>query len=331
MSADTRINTSSLASIKLLVKDDFDRLNALIKAKLYTEVPLVEDMSHYIVESGGKRIRPLLALLAAKALGYTGDQHILLAAIVELIHTATLVHDDIVDQADDRRGRETANRVWGNDYAVLVGDFLYSRSFQLMVELQRLSVMDIFASTTNKISEGEVMQLANCGKLTLTEKDYYQTIYYKTAKLFEATAQLAAVIQDAPQHHYDALSTFGKEFGLAYQLTDDALDYDGHSDITGKKIGQDLGEGKLTLPLIYALEHGNQTQQAIIKHAIQHKQQNNLQDIQQIIHATRAIAYTKHAAKTAVNNAITALDNIPDSEYRDGMMDLAQFLSERSQ
>lgn len=329
--SETAIHTASLAGIRDLIQDDFDRLNRLIREKLYTEVPLVEDMSHYIVESGGKRIRPLLALLAAKSLGYQGDQHILLAAIVELIHTATLVHDDIVDQADHRRGRQTANLVWGNDYAVLVGDFLYSRAFQLMVELKRFEVMEIFASTTNKISEGEVLQLLNCSNLAITQKQYYQTIYYKTAKLFEATAQLAALIQDAPAHHYQALSVFGKEFGMAYQLTDDALDYDGDSELTGKKIGQDLSEGKLTLPLIYALEHGNQTQQAIIKTAIEHKQQANLSDIQTVIHETHAIAYTKNAAKKAVSNAIETLIDLPNSQYRDGLIDLAQFLIERSQ
>lgn len=329
--SDTAIQSPSLASVKTLVQDDFNRLNALIRAKLYTDVPLVEDMSHYIVESGGKRIRPLLAILAAKALGYEGDQHILLAAIVEFIHTATLLHDDVVDRADHRRGKQTANLVWGNDYAVLVGDFLYSRAFQMMVELGRLSVMEIFASTTNKISEGEVLQLINCGNLAITEKDYYQTIYYKTAKLFEATTQLAAVIQDAPRHHQDALATFGKEFGIAYQLTDDALDYEGDTDITGKKIGQDLSEGKLTLPLIYALECGNEKQQTIIKTAIENKQQDNLHEIQQVIHDTRAIIYTKNAAKIAVRNAVDALVDLPDSKYCDGLITLTQLLIERAQ
>ncbi len=327
---ETALEPISLDSIKALIRSDFDQLNALIKEKLYTDVPLVEDMSHYIVESGGKRIRPLLALLAAKALGYEGDQHILLAAIVEFIHTATLLHDDVVDQADHRRGRQTANLVWGNDYAVLVGDFLYSRAFQMMVELKRLSVMEIFASTTNKISEGEVLQLINCGNLAITEKDYYQTIYYKTAKLFEATTQLAGIIQDAPRQHCEALAVFGKEFGIAYQLTDDALDYEGDTELTGKKIGQDLSEGKLTLPLIYALERGNEQQQAIIRAAIENKQQDNLHEIQKVIYDTHAIAYTKNAAKTAVRNAIDALIDLPDSEYCDGLINLARFLIERA-
>lgn len=328
---DTAIQIPSLASIQALTKGDFDRLNILIKAKLYTDVPLVEDVSHYIIESGGKRIRPLLALLAAKALGYDGDHHVLLAAIVEFIHTATLLHDDIIDQANHRRGKETANLLWGNSYAVLVGDFLYSRAFQMMVELQNLTVMDIFASTTNKISEGEVLQLMNCGNLNVTEADYHQTIYYKTAKLFEATTLLAAVIQDAPDHHREALTTFGREFGIAYQLTDDALDYDGNADLTGKKIGQDLSEGKLTLPLIYALDRGNEKQQALIKAAVQNRQQDNLHDIQQVIHDTRAIAYTKNAAKIAVQNAIDALIDLPDSEYCDGLIHLSRFLIERGQ
>mgnify|MGYP000070696122 FL=1 len=323
------ISINPLEAIRTLIKPDFDALNALIQKQLYTDVPLVEDMSHYIVNSGGKRIRPMMALLAAKTLGYPGDQHILLAAIVEFIHTATLLHDDVVDQAEQRRGKKTANAVWNNGSAVLVGDFLYSRAFQMMVELGTLDVMDIFATTTNKISEGEVLQLMNCGNLALTEKEYFQTIYYKTAKLFEATTQLTAVVHQAPAAHIEAMATYGKQFGIAYQLTDDALDYEGDSDHTGKNIGQDLSEGKLTLPLIYALEQGTLAQQALIKTAIQNKSLEHLNQIQAAIQETHAITYTRTAAHTAVQTACDALENLPPSNYRQAMKNLALFLIER--
>lgn len=326
----TTTATNPLEAIRTLIKPDIETLNALIKKQLYTDVPLVEDMSQYIVNSGGKRIRPMLALLSARALGYTGDQQFLLAAIVEFIHTATLLHDDVVDQADQRRGKKTANDVWSNGSAVLVGDFLYSRAFQMMVELGVLDVMDVFATTTNKISEGEVLQLMNCGNLALTEAEYFKTIYYKTAKLFEATTQLTAIIHKAPTTHIDAMAIYGKQLGIAYQLTDDALDYNGDSQNTGKTIGQDLSEGKLTLPLIYALERGNAKQQALIKTAIQNKGHNNLSDIQAAIHETKAIIYTKNAAKTAVKTACDALNILPPSEHREAMKNLALFLTERT-
>lgn len=320
---------SPIESIRAIVGKEFAALNQLIKQKLYTEVPLVEDMSHYIVDSGGKRIRPMLALLAAKAMGFTGDKHILLAAIIEFIHTATLLHDDIVDNAEQRRGHTTANVLWSNSSAVLVGDFIYSRAFQMMVELSSLKVMEIFSYTTNKISEGEVLQLMNCGNTEITREAYFTTIYYKTAKLFEATTCLTALIYNADEKSVQAMTEFGKQFGMAYQLTDDALDYAGNSTQTGKNIGQDLSEGKLTLPLIYALEQGNQTQKASIKQAITEKGHSNLEAIIETIRATDAIAYTQQQAQLAVNQACHALSALPASPARDAMHDLSQLLLQR--
>ena len=330
MNNESSIATSPLEQVRAVVADEFVALNKIIKEQLYTEVELVEDMSHYIVNAGGKRIRPMLALLAAKAMGYSGSEHILLAAIIEFIHTATLLHDDIVDNAEQRRGQQTANVVWSNGSAVLVGDFLYSRAFQMMVQLRSLEVMDTFASTTNKISEGEVLQLVNCGDVNISEADYFKTIYYKTAKLFEATTHLTAVIYKAEPKWIDAMTTFGKQFGMAYQLTDDALDYEGNSEQTGKTIGQDLSEGKLTLPLIYALAHGKQSQQTLIKSAIENRGHDNLHAILETIHDTNAISYTKQQAQHAIDQACEALQQLPTSAAQYAMQQLTTFLLQRN-
>lgn len=329
MITDTLI-TSPLASIRELMADDITALNQLISKQLYTEVALVNDMSQYIINSGGKRIRPLLALLSARAVATQNEDHTLLAAIIEFIHTATLLHDDVVDSAKIRRGLKAANLVWGNSTAVLVGDFLYSRAFQMMVKLKNMTVMDVLAHTTNKISEGEVLQLSNLGKLALTETDYHQTIYYKTAKLFEAATQLAAIVAGCNDNHITALQIYGKHFGMAYQLTDDALDYEGDSKTTGKNIGQDLSEGKLTLPIIVALANGDNKQQRLIEKAIQTRHTRYLNSVKQAIKDTHAIAYTKQAAKKEVDLALAALSVLPNSPYKQALNELAVFLIERA-
>ena len=302
----------------------------LIRQKLHSEVVLINQLSHYIINSGGKRLRPVLLLLSARACGYKGEEHIQAATIIEFIHTATLLHDDVVDASDLRRGRETANAIWGNEASVLVGDFLYSRSFQMMVSMERMQVMQILADTTNTIAEGEVMQLLNCNDPDTTEARYMDVIQSKTAKLFEAAAELGAVLADRPIEQQQALAGYGMHLGTAFQLIDDMLDYKATSDDLGKNIGDDLAEGKPTLPLIYAMRHGSETQAAVIRSAIEQGGRDRIDIVIEAIESTGAIAYTAHLAGQQAEQAIKKLAKLPESRYKDALIGLAEFSVNRS-
>lgn len=320
----------SLDSIKQAVTAELSAVDATIRARLASDVVLVNQVAEYIIHSGGKRVRPLVAALAGRACGASGDRLANTAAIVEFIHTATLLHDDVVDGSELRRGRDTANAVWGNEASVLVGDYLYSRAFEMMVDLHSMPVMAIMASATNKIAEGEVLQLMNAHDPDTTEARYFEVIYRKTAKLFEAGAQIAAIVAGAPANQEQALARYGKHLGTAFQLVDDVLDYRASADELGKNLGDDLAEGKPTLPLIHALKHGNAQQQALIRHAIEHGGLDVINEITQIIESTGGLEYTARLARRETDLAIAALEELPDSAYRQALRDLAEFAVSRS-
>ena len=322
-SAQTRL--PSIDEIYALVGQDFDLVNQLIKRRLHSDVALINQLSNYIIYSGGKRLRPVLVLLSAHALGYTGQQHINLAAIVEFIHTATLLHDDVVDASEKRRGNDTANAIWGNEAAVLVGDFLYSRAFQMMVDARSMRIMEILSDATNTIAEGEVLQLLNCNDPDTTEERYLDVIHCKTAKLFEAAAQLGAVINNANPEQEIAMAKYGMYLGTAFQLVDDVLDYSASSEEIGKNVGDDLAEGKPTLPLIRAMRNGNETQTKIIRSAIEQGGRNNIKEVLAAIATTDAIAYTANKARDEADKAIRMLEKIPPSPYRDALTAMAEF------
>jgi octaprenyl-diphosphate synthase len=319
-----------LDTIRSLVGDDMDAVNALITRRLGSDVVLVNQLGQYIVHSGGKRLRPLLALLAAKACDYRGNRHIDLAAVIEFIHTATLLHDDVVDSSQMRRGNETANAIWGNEASVLVGDFLYSRSFQMMVEVGSMRVMEILADTTNTIAEGEVMQLLNCHDPDTTEERYREVIRCKTARLFEAAAQLGAVLGERPPAEEQAMARYGLHLGIAFQLVDDMLDYSASAADLGKNIGDDLAEGKPTLPLIYVMRHGTPSQVQVVREAIANGGLENIEGVQQAIESTGAIAYTSRSAQEEAQKASEALGVFPESPYIDALRGLAQFSVSRT-
>jgi len=314
-----------------LVARDMNAVNELIENRLQSEVVLINQLSHYIINSGGKRLRPILVLLSAGAFGYhAGNHHHHLAAIVEFIHTATLLHDDVVDESAKRRGKDTANAIWGNSAAVLVGDFLYSRAFQMMVEIQSMRVMDILANATNTIAEGEVLQLLNCNDPQTTEQRYMDVIHFKTAKLFEAAAQLGAVICNAPKELENDMATYGMHLGTAFQLVDDVLDYSASSETIGKNIGDDLAEGKPTLPLIRAMSVADTPHAEIIRQAIVNGGRDNIQEVMKAIESTDAIEYTARKAREEADLALGALQNIPKSEYKEALINLAEFSVNRS-
>ena len=315
--------------IKALAHDDMRAVDALIRRSLQSDVTLVSQVSEYIVTSGGKRLRPLIVLLAARALGYSGNYQVHGAAIVEFIHTATLLHDDVVDSSDRRRGRDTANTVFGNQASVLVGDFLYSRAFQMMVEIGRMRVMEILADATNTIAAGEVMQLMNVHDPDVTEADYRKVIYRKTARLFEAGAQIAAVLADRDPGDEAAMVCYGQNLGTAFQLIDDALDYSASPEELGKNLGDDLAEGKPTLPLIYAMEKGSASEKQLLRNAIEQGGIDKLDDIQAIIQTTGALDYTTARAREAADLAVSALADIPESDYKQAMIAIADFAVKR--
>jgi len=315
--------------VAALVSDDIEAVDRLIIKSLDSDVALVSKVSEYIVMSGGKRLRPLIVLLAARALAYEGDQHISAAAIIEFIHTATLLHDDVVDSSERRRGKFSANTVFGNQASVLVGDFLYSRSFQMMVDIGDMRIMHILADATNTIAAGEVMQLMNVHDPDTSEEDYQQVIYRKTAKLFEAGAQIAAVLANRDPGDEASMIRYGQDLGTAFQLIDDALDYNASADELGKNLGDDLAEGKATLPLIHAMRVGNEAQRELIRAAILEGGLGQMDQIQEIIHSTGALEYTIRKARDAANSAIARLDDIPDSEYRQALMSLARLAIQR--
>ena len=319
----------SLAGVQQLSQADMQRVDALIRESLASDVELVSQVAAYIVTSGGKRLRPLLVLLAAQALGYEGDKHIQAAAIIEFIHTATLLHDDVVDGSDRRRGKETANRVFGNQASVLVGDFLYSRSFQMMVKIGEMPVMDILAEATNTIAAGEVMQLMNVHDPDTTEESYRQVIYRKTAKLFEAGARIAALLAGQNQDTQENMACYGRELGVAFQLVDDSLDFDASPEEMGKNLGDDLAEGKPTLPLIYAMRQGSAAEQSLIREAIEHGGLSRMDEIQAAIESTGALQYTARRAEEAADKAIAALAGLPESEHKQALITIAEYAINR--
>ncbi len=318
-----------LQSIRKLVGDDWNGVNRAIQHELKSDVALVNSVAHYIICSGGKRLRPLLVLLSARACGYTGERHILAAAIIEFIHTATLLHDDVVDDSDLRRGQDTANSVFGNEASVLVGDFLYSRAFQLMVQVGQMRVMEELADATNTIAEGEVLQLMNCNNPDTTESMYMDVIFRKTARLFQAGVLIGAILADQTRVVENAFIEYGKQLGLAFQLVDDALDYDTNNQQLGKNIGDDLAEGKPTLPLIHALQRGSPAEQRVIRKAIEQGGLTEIDAIMAAIETTGALAYTVARARTACQQAIEALRKVPDSAYKTALIQLAEFAAER--
>lgn len=310
---------------------DMRAVNTLIRESLASDVALVSQVSEYIIMSGGKRLRPLIVLLAARALGYTGDQHIRAATIIEFIHTATLLHDDVVDSSKRRRGQESANTVFGNQASVLVGDFLYSRAFQMMVDIDSMRIMQILADATNTIAAGEVMQLMNMHDPDTSEDAYRQVIYRKTARLFEAGAQIAAVLAEQEQSVEDRMISYGQNLGCAFQLVDDALDFNASAEELGKNIGDDLAEGKATLPLIRAMQQASESDVAIIREAILEGGLDQLDKITSIIESTGALQYTSARAQEAAAEAIAALSDVPESDYKQALIALAEFsVSRRS-
>ncbi|MBS0307218.1 MAG: polyprenyl synthetase family protein [Proteobacteria bacterium] len=298
------------------------RVDVLIRERLASDVALIEQISAYIIGAGGKRIRPRLVLLFSEALGFDGDERHELAAIVEFIHTATLLHDDVVDESALRRGRATANAVFGNAASVLVGDFLYSRAFQMMVSVNRMRVLEVLADATNVIAEGEVLQLLNMHDPDVSVESYLRVIRYKTAKLFEASARLGAVLGGADAPLEEACAEFGRSLGTAFQLVDDLLDYDGHADELGKNIGDDLREGKPTLPLLLAMERAGDADRQLIRQAIEHGQLERLPEILGIVRRSGALDATRQAAESEAAKARALLDALPPSRARDALLDL---------
>jgi len=317
-------------TIRALIAADMDQVNVLIERRLTSEVTLINQLAHYIINSGGKRLRPALVLLSAGVFAYRGDKHLELAAIIEFIHTATLLHDDVVDASALRRGRETANQRWGNEASVLVGDFLYSRAFQMMVEVGSMPVMKVLADATNTIAKGEVQQLINQHNADTSQTSYLEVINNKTAKLFEAAAQLGAIINGAAREQEVALATYGKHLGTAYQLVDDVLDYSAETAELGKNIGDDLAEGKPTLPLLYAMWHGSPAQSELIRNAIVHGGNKEIDKIKDALDVTGAIDYTARLAQEEARLAMEALTGLPASSYLDALYGLASFAVERA-
>ncbi len=319
-----------MQSFHQAVADDFNAVNQLILSQVHSDVGLVEDIGNYLIEAGGKRLRPLLVLLVANALGYKDSKHHDLAAIIEFIHSATLLHDDVVDLSDLRRGRPTANAKWGNAPSVLVGDFLYSRAFQMMVAIGDMDIMHILSDTTNTISEGEVQQLINAKDPKISEQDYYQVIHKKTAILFEGACETASVLCQAESTIRANLKTYGYHLGMAFQLIDDALDYTGNADDLGKNVGDDLAEGKPTLPLIYAINNSNEDDSALIEKSIKEADSSQLEKVITIINQSGALDYTMSKAKEHAALAIEAISKLTDSTYKEAMIDLAHFSVARS-
>ncbi len=319
-----------IAAIRELIADDLTAIDKVILRRLKSDVVLINQIGAHIVYSGGKRMRPLVVLLAARAFGYTGDKHIELAAVVEFIHTATLLHDDVVDASDKRRNQDTANALWGNSASVLSGDFLYSRSFEMMVDVGIMRVLDILSHASNQIAEGEVLQLLNCNNPETTEAEYMKVIYRKTATLFEAGAKIGAVLVDGTPEQEAAMAAYGRHLGTAFQLIDDVMDYSSSSEEMGKNVGDDLAEGKPTLPLIRAMEVGTDAQKATIRSAIEQGGLEQIDAVTEAINATDAIAYTARIAQREADRAKAALAGVPPSPYRDALISLVDLSVKRT-
>jgi len=311
--------------INSLIAEDLKQVDAVIRHRLSSDVVLIRQVADHIIGSGGKRLRPALVILSAGCCGYAGPHHHQLAAVVEFIHTATLLHDDVVDDSHMRRGHATANSTFGNAAAVLVGDFLYSRAFQMMVDVQSMRIMEVLADATNAIAEGEVMQLLHVHNADVNEQDYLRVIRAKTAKLFEAAGRLGAILAGAPPAQEKALSDYGMHLGTAFQLVDDILDYSGDLAQTGKNLGDDLAEGKTTLPIIHAMRHGSAEQGAIIRSALINGGLSDFEPVMKAMRETGALDYTRMQAETSAREARDAIAMLPDSKYRDSLLELAAF------
>lgn len=319
----------TLSQIRKLIQDDIEATDQLILSKLSSDVVLINQIGHYIINSGGKRLRPLLVLLSAHACDYKGKDHLTLAAVIEFIHTSTLLHDDVVDESATRRGNQTANEVWGNAASVLVGDFLYSRSFEMMVEPGIMRVMEVMSETTNVIAEGEVLQLLNCHDADTTSQRYMEVIHRKTAKLFEAATLLGPILGEKPELE-SAFSSYGRHLGAAFQLIDDALDYMADADELGKNLGDDLAEGKPTLPLIYVLENGSDEEKSLIRKAIETEGIKLLKEVTSIIQTSGAIQYTQEVATQEAEKAKAALAPLNNSEIKQALLSLADLAVQRN-
>lgn len=305
-------------------------MDEVIRVKLHSDVVLVRQVGEYIINSGGKRLRPALVILSAGAFGYAGKYHHNLAAIIEFIHTATLLHDDVVDASKLRRSKATANALFGNAASVLVGDFLYSRAFQMMVEVNNMRIMQVLADATNTIAEGEVLQLLNCRNPDVKEENYLQVIRYKTAKLFEAATRLGAILCSVTPAEEESMAAYGMHLGTAFQLTDDMLDYSGDYHDTGKNLGDDLAEGKPTLPLIYAMKTGSEKQVTIVRNAIKQGGEESLQAVLDVIQKTDALDYTRQKAEAESSMASAAISSLPNSKYKECLLQLATFAVARN-
>ncbi len=319
------VRPMNLHAIRELAADDMAEVDRLIEERLSSDVALINQLAHYIVRSGGKRLRPTVVVSAARACGYEGRDHIQLAAIIEFIHTATLLHDDVVDSSEMRRGQRTAHTIWGNEASVLVGDFLYTRAFEMMVELESLAVLRNMAAATNTIARGEVMQLMNVHEPDITEADYRQVIYRKTATLFEAGCRNGAVIAGWGEPECQALAAYGRHLGTAYQLVDDALDYSGDADQIGKNLGDDLAEGKTTMPLIHAMREGNEADRALIREAIEAGGLAQMDEVVRAIEKAGSAEYTRRLAEAEVDAAVEQLYGaIPPSPWREALVGVAK-------
>lgn len=319
----------NLSEIRELIQDDIQATDSLILQRLSSDVVLINQIGHYIINNGGKRLRPLLTLLSARACGYQGSDHQLMAAVIEFIHTSTLLHDDVVDESDTRRGNKTANEVWGNAASVLVGDFLYSRSFEMMVEPGILRIMQVMSEATNVIAEGEVLQLLNCHDADTTEARYMEVIHRKTAKLFEAATQMGPILAEKPELE-DAFILYGRHIGAAFQLIDDALDYMADEAELGKNIGDDLAEGKPTLPLIYVLENGQEDEQSVVRRAIENEGIALLDEVTRIIKKSGAIDYTTSLARQEAQKAKQALEVLEETPIKEALLALADLAVNRN-
>ena len=323
-------NITDLKQVLSLTQNNMDQVNQHLREQLNSEVVLINQIAEYIIANGGKRLRPMLMLLISQALNYQGTQHINLAAVIELIHTATLLHDDVVDESDMRRGEKTSHEIWGNAASVLVGDFLYSKSFQMMLEANDMRIMSVLANATNRISEGEVQQLLNIGNLDITEAAYYQIIENKTAKLFEAACELAAILGGLDDANQKKLAKFGIHLGAAFQIADDVLDYTADAETMGKNLGDDFAEGKLTLPLIYLLQNGSDVEKQLIQSAIKDPEHANFEQIRNLVTQSEALGYTNKKAQEEAQSAKNCIADLADSDAKFALTFLCDYAWQRT-
>ena len=320
----------NFSEIQSLMKSDMEKTDNILIDRLNSNVDLINQMSHYIIDSGGKRIRPLLLLLCARATNYGDTEHHAMAVVIELIHTATLLHDDVVDESTTRRNQGTANELWGNAPSVLVGDFLYSRAFEILVEPNSMSIMRILSKATNQIAEGEVLQLLNIRNANVSQTKYFNVIEQKTARLFEAACKIGALLSDSSEKTINSLGDFGLHLGIAFQIIDDAIDYESNSTTMGKEVGDDLSEGKITLPMIYALEKTSGSENKILRDAIKTADASNIDKIINILCSVNAFEFTRKIAENESQKALKSLKNIPDSEYRSALKLLCELSLNRT-